>query len=195
LPIELEDAEQPSVSADARWLGFIREDNGRGTLWIVTRDVAMPRGTEVELAGPGYDVREFGFFPDGRIVMASSTASGPRLFVTGPTPGPVVALPTSVPRARYPAVSPDGRWLAYSGQEHGAWQLRLMDLDTHGEERLTHADCNSIAPAWTPDSASLVYASDCGRNIGNTALFRVRVPRRSDDYGHPPWASPNSSSP
>jgi hypothetical protein len=198
LPTELEDAEQPTVSADARWLGFIREDGGRGTLWVAQAapshgSETFARDTEVELAGPSYDVREFAFFPDGRLVMASSTASGPRLFVTGPAPGPIVALPTSVPRARYPAVSPDGRWLAYCGQEHGAWQLRLMDLLTHGEERLTHADCNAIAPAWTADSASLVYASDCGRNIGNTALFRVRVAPRSNDYGHPPGAGPNSS--
>jgi Tol biopolymer transport system component len=53
-----------------------------------------------------------------------------------------------------------------------------MDLRTRGEERLTDADCNSIAPAWTDDSAALVYASDCGRNIGNTALFRRAVASR-----------------
>jgi hypothetical protein len=178
LPTELDDAEQPCVSADAHWLAFLREENSSGSLWVASRRATEAAGTEVpvQLADAGYDVREFAFFPDGRIVFAAGRdATG--LFVTGPTPGPIARLSTTAARARYPAVSPDGRSLAYSGQERSAWHLRVIDLQTGSDRRLTHADCNAITPAWTEDSHTIVYASDCGRNIGNTTLLLTKAGR------------------
>jgi Tol biopolymer transport system component len=76
---------------------------------------------------------------------------------------------------RYPAVSPDGRWLAYAERARGNWQLWLLALDRGGRRRLTRADCNSISPAWRPDSRTLIYASDCARGIGLTTLVELRA--------------------
>ncbi len=68
-------------------------------------------------------------------------------------------------------MSPDGRWLAYAEREHGNWQLWILALAGGGERRrLTNADCNTISPAWRPDSKTLIYASDCGRGFTLTAL-------------------------
>ena len=78
-------------------------------------------------------------------------------------------------RSRYPAISPDGQWLAYSAQEDGAWHLQAMKLATSEQHRLTHGDCNAVMPAWTSDSKTIVYATDCGRNIGDTALCRIGI--------------------
>jgi Tol biopolymer transport system component len=78
--------------------------------------------------------------------------------------------------ARDPAVSPDGRWLAYSRVKSGAWNLYLLDLGHAAEpRRLTDAACNQLEPAWEPDSKTLLYASDCGRALGFTAICRRRV--------------------
>jgi hypothetical protein len=176
LPIEIEDAEQPAISADGKWLGFIREQRGRGSLWVRS---AEPNGVypaaELQLVDAARGVLDFAFFPDDRIVLAARQGAGSSLFVTSYTSGPVIELATSDRPARYPAVSPDGRWLAYSLQERGAWQLQLMDLATREQRRLTHADCNSIMPVWAPDSTSIVYATDCGRGVGFTALCQIRV--------------------
>jgi Tol biopolymer transport system component len=92
--------------------------------------------------------------------MADTTR---RAIVPQPLPAPV----------RYPAVSPDGRWLAFSEEDTGAWQLGIMNLATGEEHRLTNGDCNSVTPAWYADSETLVYAMDCGRGLGLTALFRI----------------------
>jgi Tol biopolymer transport system component len=49
----------------------------------------------------------------------------------------------------------------------------VQDRQTRVERRLTDSDCNSIAPAWYPDSKRLVYATDCARGYGLTALCRI----------------------
>ena len=72
-------------------------------------------------------------------------------------------------------MSPDGAWLAYDREEHGAWQLWVMSLHTGNQARLTDADCNCTEPAWASDSENLVYATDCGRGLGYTALSRMQV--------------------
>jgi Tol biopolymer transport system component len=77
--------------------------------------------------------------------------------------------------ARYPSVSPDGLWLAYSRQGRGIWNLWLTDLQTNETHRFTNEECNDIAPNWGGDSRTLVFASDCGRALGFTALRHRQV--------------------
>jgi Tol biopolymer transport system component len=77
--------------------------------------------------------------------------------------------------ARYPAISPDGEWLAFSCGQRGAWQIHVMNLHTREQVQLTKADCNSVTPVWTLDSKNLIYATDCGRGLGLTALAGLTV--------------------
>jgi dipeptidyl aminopeptidase/acylaminoacyl peptidase len=171
LPAVIEDAGIPAVSADARRLGFIRWRRGRGQLWWLDRATS----TERPVTGPEWDVLDFGFFPDNRVVFAGRRAARTGLFVVGAageTPSPLAA---SDRPARYPQVSPDGRWLAYAERDRGNWQLWLLALDNGARRRLTRADCNSISPAWRPDSRNLVYATDCGRGVQVTTLAELRA--------------------
>ncbi len=175
LTIDVEDAEEPALSADGKWLGYIREGRGRGSLWVrPLRRRGSPIGPERLVVGATSEVLDFAFSPDGRIVFSKGVGAGGGIFAVNPASGQIVALPVSNRPARYPAVSADGRWLAYSLQERGSWQLHAMDLTTQVDHRLTHADCNSTMPAWAPDSTGLVYATDCGRGVGITALCRIR---------------------
>jgi len=52
-----------------------------------------------------------------------------------------------------------------------------MNRATAQQHQLTAGDCNSITPAWSPDSRSLIYATDCGRALGITALSKLNVVR------------------
>jgi len=179
LPVEAEDAEQPVVSPDGKWLAFIRESRGRGSLWIKELRTAargLPvESTESELTGNGYDVLDTAFYPDDRIVFAADLGASTGLFEFDLKTRQVVPGPTSSQPVRYPAVSPDGQWLAYSLEEAGNWHLWLKNLRAGESRRLTEGDCNSIAPAWFGDSKTLVYATDCGRALGLTALCRIRA--------------------
>jgi dipeptidyl aminopeptidase/acylaminoacyl peptidase len=123
-------------------------------------------------------VLDVGFFPDNRVVFAGRRRAAPGLFVAGAgvaTPVPLGVSAVSDHPARYPAVSPDGRWLAYAERERGNWQLWLLALDGGERRRLTSADCNTISPAWRADSKRLIYASDCGRGVGLTTLAELQA--------------------
>ena len=174
---QAQDAEKPAVSRDGQWLAFIRESKGRGTLWVKElRPSSKDTGSDSEerpLSGSELDVLEAVFDPPDEIIFsARPRGRPPRLFRTKPESPSVVEESAPAPR-RFPAVSPDGRWLAFSQREGGNWQLWVQDRQTRAERRLTDNDCNSTAPAWYPDSKRLVYATDCARGYGLTALCRI----------------------
>lgn len=77
--------------------------------------------------------------------------------------------------ARYPAISPDGRWLAYSRIERGVWNLWLTDLATGATRRIEDVPCNQIQPSWERDGKTLLYGTDCGRSLWFTAVARRSV--------------------
>ncbi len=177
--VEVEDAEQPVVSADGRWLLFTRAIRGHGSLWLKQLGPVKPgasmNAAVRELVGPGYDVREAAFLDDHRIIFAGKPGRSSRLFVVAMESSDIRELKTSPGPVRFPAVSPDGKWLALSRNEWGAWHIWVMNLATGDERRVSDTDCNDVTPAWLPDSRGLLYATDCGRAFGLTALCRVRA--------------------
>jgi hypothetical protein len=173
ITVEVEDAEQPVVSSDGRLLAFIREVRGRNSLWI--RELEGQPGTpDHEVADPSYDVREAAFSPDHRIVFSSRREGRFRLYEASSDSGTIEEISVPTCSARYPAVSPDGKRIAFSCEQGGTWQIHVMNFD--GEQiQITNADCNSVTPVWTLDSKELIYATDCGRGLGITALARLSV--------------------
>ena len=180
--VEAEDAEEPAVSPDGQLLAFLRAVNGRNSLWIRTigARAAAPEETEShEIADPDYDVRDASFATGHRLIFSSRRTGRFALYIAAPS-GDVQQLTRPSCSARYPAVSPDGRWLAFSCEQGEGWQLYAMDLqgnDLQGDQplRLSTGDCNSISPVWTTDSKRLIYATDCGRALGLTALVEITV--------------------
>ncbi len=167
----VEDAEAPALSSDGRQLAFIREMHGRGQLFLRTYKAETGAiALERRLSPASADVFSAAFLPDGSLLYAASVADAPtRIFKTGD------ADPLPLGEARFPAVSPDGRWLAYSRFDAGIWNLRLLDLGTGQNHAVAEATCNQVDPSWESDSHTLLYASDCNRALGFTALYRRRV--------------------
>jgi Tol biopolymer transport system component len=58
-----------------------------------------------------------------------------------------------------PAISPDGRTLAYVVRADGSGQIYLRDLNST-EARLLPGTQNAIHPFWSPDGRSLAFTSD-----------------------------------
>jgi Glycosyltransferase family 87/WD40-like Beta Propeller Repeat len=175
--VETENAEQPVVSNDGQLLAFIRPVMGRGSLWI--RQISDGSPTEAktveehQIADSHYDVRDIALFPDHRIIFSSGRDVRFGLFEVSPGSGVVEKMIPPTCSARYPAISPDGQWIAFSCEQKGSWQIHTMNLRTKQEVQLTNADCNSVTPAWTLDSKELIYATDCGRGLGLTALAKL----------------------
>ena len=168
---ELHEAESPVASPNGKWLGFLRPEHGRGQIWLKALD-----GSNGEI-GPitpvDLNVLEMSFGTGDSLIFSALAPDGVAHLFTVEHSGNVKKL--AIDQARYPSVSPDGRWLAYSRLAGGVWNLWLTDIRTGKSQRLTQAECNDITPAWETDSKTLIYASDCGRGLWFTALCRRRV--------------------
>jgi hypothetical protein len=176
---EEQNAEEPSLSRDGKWLVFIREEKGKGSLLIKNLKLTEPAAaisSASEVADSNYDVLEATFLSDDRVIFSAEPGGRPMLF-TADTVNRGIAPQPFILDARYPAVSPDGVWLAYSEEERGSWQVSTLKLSTGEKRRLTNSDCNSVMPTWRDDSKKLIYATDCGRGLGLTALAELQVVR------------------
>jgi len=93
-----------------------------------------------------------------------------------PARGTAVPSHTPVPGENTDsAVSPDGRWVAFTSDKTGTAQVWLRNVETGSERILTGGKCNSSSPAWELDSKAIVFASDCGRALGLPSLYRALV--------------------
>ncbi len=75
-----------------------------------------------------------------------------------------------------PAISPDGRHIAFSIRQHGQSLLYVMQADGTNARILSDSLNLQGAPAWAPDGRSITSAAD---DHGVPHLFRVPVDGRS----------------
>ncbi|HXW13714.1 MAG TPA: hypothetical protein VEN79_04320, partial [Terriglobia bacterium] len=128
-----------------------------------------------KIVDDSYDVWEAAFEPgDQQIIFTAAPHGQPVLYSLNLASGGIAPMPIIGP-ARYPAFSPDGKWLAYSRSERGNWHLYITCLMSSVSRRLTSGECNSISPVWEADSKSLIYATDARRGLNMTALARMTV--------------------
>src|ERR1039457_507020 len=86
--------------------------------------------------------------------------------VPAPTGSPTIDDLISLKRAGSPAISPDGRLVAYTVRAAN-WddntyqtQIWLADIQQGTSRQLTNAAKSSTAPAWAPDASRIAFVSD-----------------------------------
>jgi TolB protein len=90
-----------------------------------------------------------------------------------------------------PAVSPDGRWLAYISRVGGAFKLYVMDLDGGTATAVTDTS-DDESPSFAPNSRLIVYATKQG---GREALMtttldgkiKARLAGQGGEIREPDW--------
>jgi hypothetical protein len=168
----VEDAREPLLSADGQSLAFVRDDHGRGRL-MVRRAFESNAASESALTPSSLNVYEASFLSETEYAFSAvENGHPPQIYLADATHA---NAPLWLGESRYPALSPDGRWMAYSRLDHGMWNLWLRDQETGATRRIADVPCNQIQPAWESDSRTLLYDTDCGRSLWFTAVARRTV--------------------
>lgn len=171
----VQDAESPKVSGDGSQLAFIREHKGRGSLWTVPIGLSNgdPRSQPVRLTSDDYDVRDQSLLHSGASLFLARHEGQTSLFTVNASGAPVLFFSPGAEIASF-AVSPDERRIVFTELIHNRWQVAVLDTLSRHVTAITTADCNAYTPTWSTGS-SLVYATDCGRGVGLTALASVSM--------------------
>ncbi len=168
----LADGREPMLSADAQDLAVVRDNHGRGQL-MLRRSFRFGDAGDIALTPPRLNVYEVSFLSEKHYAFSAVEGDRPPQIYLTDAMHSNVAL--TLGESRYPALSPDGNWMAYSHLDHGMWNLWLQDQRTGAIRRIATVPCNQIQPAWESDSKTLLYATDCGRGLWLTALARRRA--------------------
>lgn len=170
--IIVEDGRNPMLSLDGRSLAFIRADRGRGRL-MMQEQPQSGHPTEIALTPPSINVYEATFISQRDFaVSGSEEGRPPQIYLTDHSHE---NTPLALGESRFPALSPDGHWMAYSHLDNGVWNLWIREGNTGATHRVADVPCNQIEPSWEADSTTLDYANDCGRSLWFTAIARRRV--------------------
>lgn len=102
---------------------------------------------------------------EGAIVLAIRDGNYSHLFAFHPQLFPLTRLTDNPWDDIQPAISPDGRQIAYTSRANGYWDLHILDLQTGTTRRLTDTPQYDGAPSWSPDGLWLVYESYTGNTL------------------------------
>jgi Tol biopolymer transport system component len=76
-------------------------------------------------------------------------------------------LPTTLNTShdeRQPALSPDGRWLAYQSDESGAYEIHVLEYPGGGHKKQVSTG-GGAGPVWSLDGSELFFQSEDGRRL------------------------------
>lgn len=168
----------PVWSPDGSQIAFVRKDDTHSS--IVDVPSSGSAGDEIYTL-PVNSAREYGglaWSADGAslIFPQQNTLEGPsyliELSLRDRTVQSITVPPLLWDGDFFPAVSPDGRTLAFiRGSEQLARDIYVMNLPSGPVQRITHG-CLAMSLAWTEDSSSIVFSSS--RN-GALSLWRVKA--------------------
>ncbi len=97
--------------------------------------------------------------PTGRLIVSAASGGAWELFLADPNSGAWQRLAINALPARDPAISPDGKTLAFRSKRDGVWEIYLAPTSDGNATRLTRGMSYSAAPVWSPDGTRLAFES------------------------------------
>jgi len=183
-------ASRPWWSPDGRYVGYVRQIGTKQDLRLVPADGGAP--AESLLALPDLDLWEGLFTRDGRsLIVRTVGGSGVRDIWLAPrdsgrAPIPLLQSPADEVA---PALSPDGRWLAYVSNESGRAEVYVRPFPGMAGRYPISLE-GGTEPAWSPRGGELFYRNGSALiAVGLRASGAPEVVRRTTLFSAPDYAS------
>ena len=148
----------PEWTPDGRRIVFVSTDRGRSTIWWQPADGTAPAERLMDVDGL---VRTASVTPDGRSLVFAKAVQGVWSIWSARLDGdPRVRMARPVLMGPYstamPAVSPDGRWIAYTSSELGRDEVFVRPFPGPGAA-VQLSDHGGVEPVWARDGRQLFY--------------------------------------
>src|SRR4051812_2000783 len=186
--------DQLTTSAGGDRLAWVVDAAGRRSIWVATGPTLAPRALVAGHDDDGRSLAEVGFSGDGAL-LAYTRGLEPAHDESAPNPthdpngasvdiwiAPVAGgAPYRVGDGRSPALSPDGKQLAFirGGQLHVASGARFAS------DRAVKVRGHAESPRWSPDGSAVAFGLDRGDHAW-VAVYRPRDQRltyMAPDFG------------
>lgn len=136
------------------------------------------------------------YFPDGQRIAYNElhTAAGTSsIWVADRDGNNAVKLQTGLSgRQEQPDVSPDGRYIVFSGAPKGAdtQDLFVYDLELKKTHQITHTDHYERFPVFSPDGASIWFSLDQGQGF-EVASVPLEMALAGEAVAKVRWSAPD----
>jgi TolB protein len=179
----------PAFAPDGSKLALTLSTDGPAQLFTLP----VAGGTPTRLTRSNAIDTEAAFTPDGRTVyFVSDRGGGPQIYRTSASGnGAAERVTFSGSYNISPAISADGRTLAYITRDGNAFKLCVQDLETGNVQRVTDTG-DDESPSFAPNGRLIVYAT---RSQGSDVLMtttldgkiKTRLVASGADMREPAW--------
>jgi TolB protein len=179
----------PAWSPDSKQLALTLSKDGVAQLYTM----AASGGTPARLTSSNAIDTEPVYSPDGRFIyFVSDRGGGPQIYRIGAAGGNGVERVSFAGNYNIsPAISPDGKQLAYITRQGSAYKLMIQELDGGTPRALTDSQ-DDESPSFAPNGRLIVYAS---RQQGSDVLMtttldgkiKTRLLSSGADMREPAW--------
>jgi serine/threonine-protein kinase len=150
---------RPAWSADGREILYILDRSGSGPGPVYARR-ADGTGTPRRVFGSDIDIGQVSVTGDGRWMLlrtAPAPPATPDIFGVKSGDTTLVPLVASPAAELFPAVSPDGRWLAYASNESGRPEVYVRPFPETATAKWQVSTEGGIEPQWSGTGRELFY--------------------------------------
>jgi serine/threonine-protein kinase len=156
---------RPAWSPDGRLVAYVRDSANTSAVYARAPDGSGP---ERPLAHIDRMIQEVTWSPDARWVVVRTDNS---LRGAGDLVGVRLDDDSAVPLVDsefsefHPAISPDGRWLAYTSNESGTNEVYVRPFPNTSAVRWQVSNGGGNSPVWSPTGRELFYLDDGQRLV------------------------------
>ncbi len=155
---------RPVWLPDGRSVSFTSDRAGSTRIMSKRADGSVPAEIVLEL-GSDATPQEAVWHPRERWLVYRQTPRDINAISPAGDTVPIVATPFE---ERAPALSPDGRWLAYQSDESGRFEVYVRPFPNSNSGKWQISTDGGVVPRWSPDGRALYY-------LGATSLMAVDV--------------------